>query len=120
MDRCNVSRPTATSWLNALADNGMLENVNTGRDRLFINREFLRSLSDESPTDATRPSKRTWYVLETSKEASRNLACCCDLTTSASAGRHPDRGSAHYARRHRSQRLFIANDPDSAITSEQR
>lgn len=24
MDRCNVSRPTATSWLNALAANGML------------------------------------------------------------------------------------------------
>jgi DeoR/GlpR family transcriptional regulator of sugar metabolism len=31
MDRCNVSRPTATSWLNALADNGMLQNVKTGR-----------------------------------------------------------------------------------------
>ena len=45
MDRCNVSRPTATSWLNALADNGMLQNVKTGRDRLFINREFLQLLA---------------------------------------------------------------------------
>jgi hypothetical protein len=44
MDRCNVSRPTATSWLTALADNGMLQNVKTGRDRLFINREFLQLL----------------------------------------------------------------------------
>lgn len=44
MDRCNVSRPTATGWLNALADSGMLQNVKTGRDRLFINREFLQLL----------------------------------------------------------------------------
>jgi hypothetical protein len=49
MDRCNVSRPTATSWLNALADNGMLQNVKTGRDRLFINREFLQLLVRREP-----------------------------------------------------------------------
>lgn len=49
MDRCNVSRPTATGWLNALADNGMLQNVKTGRDRLFINREFLQLLVRREP-----------------------------------------------------------------------
>ncbi|MBB5162478.1 Fic/DOC family N-terminal domain-containing protein [Mycobacterium sp. AZCC_0083] len=49
MDRCNVSRPTATSWLNALADNGMLQSVKTGRDRLFINREFLQLLVRREP-----------------------------------------------------------------------
>ncbi|MBS9533219.1 Fic family protein [Mycobacterium sp. M1] len=42
--RCGVSRPTATAWLGALAEAGMLEDVKIGRDRLFINREFLRLL----------------------------------------------------------------------------
>ena len=45
MDRCGVSRPTATSWLNALADSGMLQPMKVGRDRLFINREFLQLLA---------------------------------------------------------------------------
>jgi hypothetical protein len=49
MDRCNVSRPTAASWLNTLADNGMAQNVTTGRDRLFINREFLQLLVRREP-----------------------------------------------------------------------
>ena len=49
MNRCNVSRPTATSWLNALADNGMVQNVKIGRDRLFINREFLQLLVRREP-----------------------------------------------------------------------
>ncbi|WP_085085438.1 hypothetical protein [Mycolicibacter senuensis] len=44
MDRCSVSRPTATAWLGALANAGMLQDVKIGRDRLFINREFLRLL----------------------------------------------------------------------------
>ena len=44
VERCNVSRPTASSWLSALADNGMLQDVKIGRDRLFINREFLQLL----------------------------------------------------------------------------
>jgi hypothetical protein len=39
-----VSRPTATSWLNALAEAGLLQTVKIGRDRLFINREFLQLL----------------------------------------------------------------------------
>lgn len=49
MDRCGVSRPTATSWLNALADNGMLQPMKVGRDRLFINREFLQLLVRSEP-----------------------------------------------------------------------
>lgn len=44
VDRCGVSRPTATARLGALADAGMLQDVKIGRDRLFINREFLRVL----------------------------------------------------------------------------
>ncbi|SON59995.1 Adenosine monophosphate-protein transferase SoFic [Mycobacterium simulans] len=43
MTRCDVSRPTAVSWLNALADAGLLRTVKIGRDRLFINREFCSS-----------------------------------------------------------------------------
>lgn len=44
MERCDVSRPTATSWLSALADAGMLQDVRAGRDRLFVNREFVQLL----------------------------------------------------------------------------
>ncbi|MDI9894316.1 Fic family protein [Rhodococcus sp. IEGM 1381] len=42
--RCGVSRPTATGWLNALVEAGLLQESKVGRDRLFINREFLRLL----------------------------------------------------------------------------
>lgn len=41
VERCGVSRPTATAWLSALAEVGLLDDVRFGRDRLFINREFL-------------------------------------------------------------------------------
>ncbi len=44
MDRCGVSRPTATNWLAALADAGLLRDHKVGRDRLFVNHEFLRLL----------------------------------------------------------------------------
>ena len=44
VSRCGVSRPTATSWLSALVDAGMLQESRVGRDRLFVNREFLRLL----------------------------------------------------------------------------
>lgn len=43
--RCDVSRPTATSWLNALSEAGMLMRVKVGRDVLFVNREFLELLT---------------------------------------------------------------------------
>jgi len=41
MERCRVSRPTASKWLGALAEAGLLAEVKVGRDRLFVNREFL-------------------------------------------------------------------------------
>jgi Fic family protein len=44
VNRCGVSRPTATSWLGALVDAGLLQDRKVGRDRLFINREFLQLL----------------------------------------------------------------------------
>lgn len=44
MDRCGVSRPTATNWLAALAEAGLLRDHRVGRDRLFVNHEFLRLL----------------------------------------------------------------------------
>lgn len=44
MARCDVSRPTATSWLSAFAQAGLLQDVKVGRDRLFVNREFLELL----------------------------------------------------------------------------
>ena len=49
MDRCGVSRPTAASWLNSLAENEMLQTLKVGRDRLFINREFLQLLVRQEP-----------------------------------------------------------------------
>lgn len=41
MERCGVSRPTASKWLGALAGAGLLTEVRVGRDRLFVNRELL-------------------------------------------------------------------------------
>lgn len=49
MARCDVSRPTATSWLNTLAGAGLLQTMKMGRDRLFINREFLQLLVRREP-----------------------------------------------------------------------
>ncbi|RNI17977.1 Fic family protein [Flexivirga caeni] len=40
VDRCGVSRPTATKWLEALVDAGLLADTKIGRDRLFVNREL--------------------------------------------------------------------------------
>ena len=44
MERCGVSRPTATSWLNDLANAGILTAHKHGRDRLFINERFREVL----------------------------------------------------------------------------
>lgn len=41
IDRCGVSRPTATRWLVDLARAGLVNDLRVGRDRLFVNREFL-------------------------------------------------------------------------------
>lgn len=45
IERCRVSRPTATSWLNALSGSGVLTDVKVGRDRLFINARFFEVLA---------------------------------------------------------------------------
>jgi Fic family protein len=45
IERCSVSRPTATNWLNALVANGVLIDVKTGRDRLFVNKTFFDLLT---------------------------------------------------------------------------
>lgn len=47
IDRCGVSRPTATRWLSEIADEGLLDDHRVGRDRLFINREFLSLLLND-------------------------------------------------------------------------
>jgi len=44
VERCSVSRPTATKWLNALVDAQMLSSAKFGRERLFINYRFLSLL----------------------------------------------------------------------------
>lgn len=51
VERSGVSRPTASGWLSALVDAGMLQDVKIGRDRLFINREFLQLLVRREPTN---------------------------------------------------------------------
>jgi Fic family protein len=48
MERCRVSRPTASAWLSALSDAGALTSVKVGRDRLYLNRAFLDALTASS------------------------------------------------------------------------
>ncbi|WP_433599180.1 hypothetical protein ACQPXH_26435 [Nocardia sp. CA-135953] len=50
VERCKVSRPTATAWLQDLVTAGLLQDLKIGRDRLFINREFLKLLVRTEPT----------------------------------------------------------------------
>lgn len=45
IERCGVSRPTATGWLNSLVDAGALLDVKVGRERLFINTAFVNLLT---------------------------------------------------------------------------
>lgn len=45
--RCGVSRPTATSWLNALVAHGALLDIKIGRERLFINTRLMQILSND-------------------------------------------------------------------------
>lgn len=44
-DRCDVSRQTASSWLHALVEAGLLSDVKVGRELLFVNHEFLDVLT---------------------------------------------------------------------------
>lgn len=43
--RCDVSRQTASSWLRALVEAGLLSDVKAGRELLFVNHEFLDVLT---------------------------------------------------------------------------
>lgn len=45
MQRCAISRPTAAKWLTALVAEGILTDVKSGRERLFINHELLKILT---------------------------------------------------------------------------
>lgn len=44
-DRCDVSRQTASTWLHALVQAGLFSDVKVGRERLFVNHQFLNVLT---------------------------------------------------------------------------
>ncbi|WP_415094423.1 hypothetical protein [Nocardioides sp.] len=44
-DRCDVSRQTASAWLHALVEAGLLRGLKVGRELLFMNHEFLEVLT---------------------------------------------------------------------------
>ncbi|MGB4780207.1 Fic family protein [Microbacterium sp.] len=52
IERCEVSRPTATKWLNELVDAGVLRDIRVGRERLFINGDFVDILARDEPETA--------------------------------------------------------------------
>ena len=45
--RCDVSRPTATAWLNSLVGAGVLQDFEVGRERLFLNSQIITVLSGD-------------------------------------------------------------------------
>ncbi|RYZ24718.1 MAG: Fic family protein [Propionibacteriaceae bacterium] len=47
VERCGVSRPTATGWLADLARADVLSERRVGRERLFVNQRFLEVLLDD-------------------------------------------------------------------------
>jgi Fic family protein len=51
MSRCGVSRPTATGWLTALVEAGVLQDLKVGRERLFINVPFFALLQRDELSD---------------------------------------------------------------------
>lgn len=62
MSACNVSRPTATKWLKGLAEQGVLTEIQVGRELLFINHRFMDLLvRDEDTTDERRPADSKRY-----------------------------------------------------------
>lgn len=54
MNRCGVSRPTATAWLNGLQADGYLVKVPAGRERLYVNVGFMEILKRDEVVDAPR------------------------------------------------------------------
>lgn len=61
VSRCNVSRPTATSWLNHLVNVGILRNYRIGRDRLFVNHRFLDVLTRDELAEQPRRPEQTLF-----------------------------------------------------------
>lgn len=55
MNRCAVSRPTATSWLNGLQNEGLLVKIPVGRERIYVNVRFMELLKREEDVQATQP-----------------------------------------------------------------
>ncbi|WP_343064370.1 Fic family protein [Garicola koreensis] len=43
---CGVTRQTASRWLSALADAGLLERAEAGREVLFLNQAYMRTLAE--------------------------------------------------------------------------
>lgn len=57
VERCGVSRPTATNWLNDLVETGLLVGVRMGKQRLFVNAPFLEALlRDEAVESHAHPT----------------------------------------------------------------
>jgi Fic family protein len=58
IERCGVSRPTATNWLNSLVDARVLVDVRRGRERIFINTALLDLLvrSDSAVVAESQPT----------------------------------------------------------------
>lgn len=52
VSRCQVSRPTATNWLNALVDAKVLTDMRVGRERLFVNVAFFDLLTRDEGSGA--------------------------------------------------------------------
>jgi Fic family protein len=61
VSRCGVSRPTAASWLNQLADADILRSQKVGRDRLFVNHRFLDVLIRDELADQPRRQEETLF-----------------------------------------------------------
>lgn len=53
VERCAVSRPTASKWLNELVENDILSDLKVGRERLFINSRYLKILTDRRGFDGS-------------------------------------------------------------------
>lgn len=58
VQRCAVSRPTATKWLNDLVTSHVLTDVRAGRERIFINTRFFELLLRP---DAAPPPEPTLF-----------------------------------------------------------
>ena len=57
MARCGISRPTATTWLNELVEDGILLKLTVGRERLFVNTTFMDVLTrDEALATPKEPT----------------------------------------------------------------